>query len=250
MTITTDDFLGGRLKIRQPSKGYRAGIDPVFLAASIPARCGQTALELGCGTGVAALCLAARVPEISITGVEIHPELAELAVQNAALNKIGMDVVHCDLTALPPQLRARSFDHVFANPPYFRGGTQAQGARGTGRHEETPLSEWIDVAARRLAPRGRMTFILRADRLDEAIVESAARLGSIEILPLAARLGRDASLVIVSAIKGGRTPLRLRASVILHDGPKHLSDGDGFSAVASGVLRDGSALSAASRQCD
>ena len=49
--LTCDDFLGGRLSIWQPRDGYRAGVDPVLLAASVPARAGQSVLELGCGTG-------------------------------------------------------------------------------------------------------------------------------------------------------------------------------------------------------
>ena len=95
-----------------------------------------------------------------------------------------------------------------------------------------------------------MTFILRADRLDEAMVETAARLGSIEVLPLTARVGRDASLIILSAIKGGRAPIRLRAPIILHDGSKHLADGDDYSAIATAVLRDGAALNGTSGKID
>jgi tRNA1Val (adenine37-N6)-methyltransferase len=44
---TFDAFLGGRITLEQPTKGYRAGVDPVLLAASVPARAGQSVLELG-----------------------------------------------------------------------------------------------------------------------------------------------------------------------------------------------------------
>jgi len=81
-----DQFLGGRLTVAQPKTGYRAGVDPVLLAASVPAGRGESVLELGCGVGVASLCLAARVPGLKITGVEIQPDAAILDAQNAKHN--------------------------------------------------------------------------------------------------------------------------------------------------------------------
>ena len=83
--ITENEYLGGRIRIRQPQKGYRAGVDPVLLAASIPARSGQSVLELGLGVGTAALCLSARVAGLSLTGVEIQSDYAALARENASL---------------------------------------------------------------------------------------------------------------------------------------------------------------------
>ncbi|MCO4829001.1 MAG: methyltransferase, partial [Lentibacter algarum] len=59
--LTHDAFLGGRLKLWQPKQGYRAGVDPVLLAASIAAKAGESVLDLGCGAGAAALCLGRRV---------------------------------------------------------------------------------------------------------------------------------------------------------------------------------------------
>ena len=64
-----DGFLGGRVQAWQPAAGYRAGVDAVLLAAAVPARPGDTALELGAGAGVASLCLATRVPGLSVTAV-------------------------------------------------------------------------------------------------------------------------------------------------------------------------------------
>ena len=81
---TRDAFLGGKLRLRQPRRGYRAGIDPVLLAASVPARPGQSVLDLGCGAGAAALCLAARVGGLRLAGLERQADYAELARANAA----------------------------------------------------------------------------------------------------------------------------------------------------------------------
>ena len=243
MTTTTDQFLGGRLTIEQPKTGYRAGVDPVFLAAAVPAVSGQSVLELGCGVGVASLCLGARVPGLHLTGVEVDDDHAALAGRNASANGIEMTVVTADLAALPDPVRTACFDHVIANPPYFAQGTKGDGARA--RHEATPLAVWLMVAGKRLGPKGRLTVIQRPDRLQDVLGSMPASLGSIEIQPLAPRVGRDPSLILISALKGGRAALRLRGAITLHDGDHHAGDGDDYSAIARAVLREGAALSSA-----
>src|SRR4029079_6534269 len=82
-SLTEDGFLNGRLRILQPEKGYRAGIDAVFLAARLPCDPGDKVVEAGLGTGVAALCLAHRVPGVNITGIEVAARYAMLAEENA-----------------------------------------------------------------------------------------------------------------------------------------------------------------------
>ena len=94
--LTCDAFLGGRLNIWQPAKGYRAGVDPVFLASAVNARSGQHVLELGCGVGVAALALARRCA-VRVTGVELQAPYAELARRNARENELEFAVVQGDL---------------------------------------------------------------------------------------------------------------------------------------------------------
>ena len=99
--LTEDGFLGGRLSLLQPARGYRAGVDPVFLAAATPARPGQSVLDLGCGVGTAALCLGARVPDLSLAGLERQPDYAALARENATRNGIPLTVIEGDLPARP-----------------------------------------------------------------------------------------------------------------------------------------------------
>ena len=117
--LTQDGFLGGRLILLQPAKGYRAGIDPVLLAASIPAESGQSILELGCGVGTALLCLGHRVPGLELTGVELQPSYADCARRNAERNAIAAKIVTADLSKLPLAVRQVRHHHVLANPPYF-----------------------------------------------------------------------------------------------------------------------------------
>ena len=117
--ITCDAFLGGALDILQPKNGYRAATDPVFLAASIPASAGQSVLELGCGVGVALLCLGKRISGLEISGLEIQDEYAELARQNAQENSIEAKIFSGDLMKMPRDLLDQNFDHVMFNPPFY-----------------------------------------------------------------------------------------------------------------------------------
>jgi tRNA1(Val) A37 N6-methylase TrmN6 len=240
--LTQDAFLGGRLSLVQPRSGYRAGVDPVILAASVPAFAGQSVLELGCGVGAAILCLGARVPGLSLTGVEVQAEYAELARLNGG---DALTVVNSDLNAMPLELRQQQFDHVIANPPYFRASARRaalDAGRETALGETTPLSDWIKVAAKRLAPKGYAHFIHRAERLPDILAAMHVRLGSIEVLPLTPREGRAAELVIVRARKSGRAAFRLHPPLVMHQGSQHLKDGDSYVPSIRAVLREGAAL--------
>lgn len=243
--LTRDAFLGGRLHLWQPRRGYRAGVDPVYLAGAVPAVAGQSVLELGCGAGAAILCLGRRVPDLALCGVELQSEYADLARRNAALNGLTLEVLEADLTALPAGVRQRQFDHVIANPPYYRAGAHtgaADAGRAVALGGDTPLDAWVAVAARRLAPRGLLHMIQRADRMPEMLSACTGRLGSVEILPLAPRIGRAAELVLLRARKGGRAAFRLHAPVILHPGQRHERDGESDTAEILSVQRDGAAF--------
>lgn len=236
--LTRDGFLGGRLHVWQPRQGYRAAMDPVLLAAACPAGPGDAVLELGCGAGVAALCLAARAPDVRVTGLELQPDYAALARRNAQENAVALAVVEGDLGNLPGALRAQSFDQVIANPPYYPagGGTPARDpGRERALREDTPLADWLTVAMRRLRPGGWLTMIQSADRLAEMLALPCA--AGIEVLPIAPRAGRDATRVILRARKGGRSRLRLLAPFILHSGLCHDRDGDSLTTEAQAVLR-------------
>ncbi|MDJ1006507.1 MAG: methyltransferase [Paracoccaceae bacterium] len=236
---STDAFLGGRLQIAQ-AEGYRAGADPVFLAAAVQARPGEAVLELGCGVGTALLCLGRRVEGLSLTGLERDPAQAALAEANAARNAIPLDVWRGDLTRMPETLAARTFDHVMMNPPFFRDGSPSgDRTRAGARHEDTPLAAWIDAGLRRLRSGGRLTVIHRTERVPDLLAAIGGRAGDTTLRPLAPRVGRPAKLVVLSATKGARGPFRLLPPFVLHTGDSHGQDGDDYTPAASAILREG-----------
>jgi tRNA1(Val) A37 N6-methylase TrmN6 len=243
--LSRDAFLGGALHIWQPRRGYRAGIDPVLLAAAVPATARQSVLELGCGAGTASLCLGRRVPGLRLYGVEIQGDYAELARRNAGENDIGLAVTKADLRNLPDDLRMQSFDHVMMNPPYFdrdNGTGSDDSGRDIALAGETALTDWLDVAARRLGPKGVLTLIQRTDRLPEVLAALRDRLGSIFVLPLVARTGAAPDLFILQARKSGRGPFRFAPQLVLHEGIEHTRDGENYSAAVTAMLRHGAAL--------
>lgn len=240
-----DRLLGGRVRLCQPRGGFRAAIDPVLLAAAVPARPGERVLEAGTGTGAAALCLLARVAEARVAGIERDPALAAVAAANAARNSAAdrVAVIAGDVTARATAREAAAlgpFAHAMANPPFHRGGTPSPvAARREAAHEssEAVLADWVAAMARRLAPRGTLTLILPPARLPDAVAAfSAAAIGSITLMPLWPRAGEPAKRVIVHGIRGGRAPCRLTAGLVLHRG-----DGR-YTEAAERILREGAAL--------
>ncbi|MBX7200165.1 MAG: methyltransferase [Rhodospirillaceae bacterium] len=236
MIETTDDkLLDGRVILRQPVKGYRAAVDPVLLAAAVKPAYGHRVLDAGCGTGAAALCLAARLPHAVITGLEIQGAYARLARENAVLNHMQdrVRIVEGDLAA-PPDLGA-PFDVAITNPPFGADGTPPADAGLATAHMESHLAlgPWIKACLALIRSNGRLVVIHRADRVSALLAALAPGCGDIHVLPVLPKPGEPARRVIVDAGKGRRTPDTLLAGFVLH------RDDGRFTAAADAVLRGG-----------
>jgi len=231
-----ETFLGGRVRVDQPLGGFRSGLDAVMLAAAVPAKPGQAALELGAGSGAASLCLASRVPHLTIAGVEIDSTLAAAANRNAAINGVNARVnfTAADIFALPPDLK-RDFDLVLANPPFHGDGQiSPDPARAMALADAGKLANWLKLGLQRTVSGAYFTLILRADRLNEAL--AALPEGGVSIYPLWPRAGEPAKRVILLVRKGSAAPIKLLPGLILH-----AASGD-YTPEADAVLRCGEAL--------
>ncbi len=245
--FTCDAFLDGRIRVRQPRAGFRSGLDAVFLAAACPAQAGDHVLEAGCGAGAASLCLLARVPGATITGVEIDPALAALARENAAANGMTgrFEGVAADITAPRAALeaaglRADAYDHVMANPPFFSHG-RSRPAKDEGNARARAMAEgeletWLRFLAASAKPSGACTVIHTAEALPELLSAFDRRFGDLRITPLYPKADAPAIRVIIRGIKGSRAPIAITPGIILHD-----RDGTP-TAAAKAILRDGCAL--------
>lgn len=240
---TSDDrLLGGRVLLRQPRDGYRAAIDPVFLAAAVPAGPGDLVLDVGAGVGAAGLCLARREPGCTVRGIEVQRDLVRLATENVIANGLNgrVEVMVGNLLHPPPRLAPGAFAHVMANPPYLpeAAAPRPPDAGKARAHVEgdAVLADWVRFALAMVRPKGSITFIHRADRLDELMAAVSGKAGDIAVFPLWPGIGKPASRVILRARKGVATPTRLLPGLTLHE-----SDGR-YTAAADAVLRDGAGL--------
>ncbi|NMJ43418.1 methyltransferase [Roseomonas sp. JC162] len=240
MTGTTDDLLlGGRVRLRQPVRGFRAGLDAVLLAAFVPARPGQRVLEAGCGSGAAFLCLAARVPRLAVVAVEREPAMVALARVNAAANGVAATIEDGDVADVALARRLGPVDHALANPPYWPGGTAPPGAiRRAATHEGSAgLDAWARFLVAALKDGGTAALVLPAARFDAGVAAlRQAGCGATTLLPLAPRVGQPAKRVLLRARRGGRGPATVLPPLALHD-----ADGR-FTPAAESVLRDAAAI--------
>ena len=240
--ITDDALLNGRVRLLQPRDGYRAAIDPVFLAASIPVVPGDLVLDIGAGVGAAALCLAWREPRCQIRGIEMQRDLARLAMQNAELNGHAgrVEIMVGDLLRPPPRLAPGSFNHVMANPPFYPSEESTRpsdpGRALAHQESEAGLADWVRFAVNMARPKGTITFVYRADRMEALLADLRGRAGEIVVFPLWPGGSKPASRVLVRARKGVGGPTRLCAGLLLHE-----ADGR-YTPAADQILRDGVGL--------
>jgi tRNA1(Val) A37 N6-methylase TrmN6 len=240
--FTEDRLLGGRVRLRQPATGYRVAIDPVFLAAAVPAEPRQLVLDVGCGAGAAMLCLAARVPHLRVVGLEMQRDLVRLAGDNVILN--GLDartsVMIGDLLHPPPRLSPGAFDHVMANPPFHQSGhaTSLSSLEKSAAtiEGEADLGAWVRFSFAMVRSKGTVTFVHRADRIDTLLGQIAGRAGEVVVFPLWPGQDKAASRVLVRARPQVASPARLAAGLVLHEPDGRLTPG------ADGVLREGRGL--------
>ena len=192
MDLTHGHLLDGRLRYAQPTDGYRTGIEPVLLAASIPAQPGQRVLEAGAGAAAALLCLHARVASLGGLGIELDPAMAALARQNLRDNAAtSIDIVNGDILSVTLPV----VDHAFANPPWHDPASTppATERRRLAKHQASgALERWIAAMNRPLATGGSLTLILPVFLLPRAL-KAAAPIGAPGIHLLLPKRGRRPS---------------------------------------------------------
>jgi len=244
--MTSEDaVLGGRLTLRQPVRGHRVGHDAILLAAATAAHAGDHAVDLGAGVGAAGLALALRVEGLTVTLVEIDPDLVQLGRDNAERNGLSgrvraacLDVAASAAAFTAAGLKNESADRVLMNPPFNPAQNSSPESRRRTAHaaQRGTLRQWVRTASRLLRAGGVLTLIWRADGLDEVLAELASGFGGIAVLPIYPKTGAPAIRVLVRATKGSHAPLALLPGFVLAD-----ADGK-TSAAAEQVLRGGGLL--------
>ncbi len=240
--IVENGLLNGRVRMRQPARGYRAGMDAALLAAAIPAAPGERVFEAGCGAGAVLLQLAARRPGVQLVGLERDGAMAGLARENAGLNGLEDRVAirEGQVTAGFRALDLAPFDWAISNPPFF-DDPGALRAPSAGKHAawmaDDGLAAWTALLLKAVREGGRIVMIHRADRLADILALLGDKAGSFTVRPIHPFADAPAKRVLVRAVKTGRAPLRLLPPLVLHD-----RDGAKHTAEAEAILRGEAAL--------
>ena len=221
MQTTENALLGGRVRLRQPARGYRAGMDAVLLAAACDAAAGARVLDAGCGPGAVMLCAAFRHGATVFLGVEDDDAARALAEDNIRLNELGdrLSVAKARIGAPGSTIPGAPFDAVLANPPFF---DDAASLRGPSPEKTAAwiapegLDAWISYLLRALRDGGAITLIHRADRLGDILAALSPRAAAIQVRPVSPYADAPASRVLVRAVKSAKAPLRLLPPLALH----------------------------------
>lgn len=220
-----DAFLGGRLSLRQPGAGHRAGTDAVLLAACLPSNARGRAVDVGAGVGAAGLSALSRAAELDMTCVEIDPALTALCAQNIADNGLADRARAVTADVLKPVSRRAAdladggFDWAMTNPPFLdpsASRVSPDAAKARAHVAEGGLEAWMKASAALLAPGGLFLMIHRADALADILSGVKGRIGGLRLMPVHARAGEPAVRLLVSGKKGSRAPLAILPPLVLH----------------------------------
>ena len=240
--ISEDRSLGGGVRLLQPRRGYRAGLDAALLAAACEAQAGDRVLDVGCGPGAVFLAAAVRRPQARFWGLERDPEALELAQRNIALNGLQAraEVVAWEVERGFSRLGLKPFDEVLCNPPFFDepARLRAPHPKRAGAYlADAGLKAWTDLLLKAAREGGAITVIHRADRLADLLALLAPKAGSFRIRPVHPFADEPAKRVLLRAVKTGKAPLQLLPALVLHDrtGAKHTPE-------AEAILRGETAL--------
>lgn len=239
MTITIDDFLGGKVKLAQSKDGYRSTSDSVLLASAVSAKSGEHVLDVGTGNGVVLFCLAARVSGLKMTGLDVQSDLLDLALKNNEINNQAIRFVLDDISKKETLIHGEQFHHVVTNPPFYRDGRgRMNEQQRIAFHETISIEKWIRFCAKHIRAGGTFTLIHQMDALPEILTAiQKTSLGAVEVFPLVKDLNTPAKRIIVRAKLGSKKPFVLHNPFVLHQ-----EDGQSYTQKAEGILRFGKSL--------
>ena len=221
------DAVNEKINLIQKKDGLTFGTDAFLLASFIKPRKSGRALELGTGTGIISLLLAAREKFAHISALEVQEDFAALAKRNAEINLLDstLEVICGDIRDLHPS-KLGEFDVVFSNPPYMKtdsGKRNESDYKYIARHEVCGnIRDFCAAACRMLKHGGKFYVVWRPDRLCDLITALRDNRLEPKVMTFVCADSKSApSMVLISATKGGASGMNLTAPLILHSGGDH-----------------------------
>ncbi|MBB4227846.1 tRNA1(Val) (adenine(37)-N6)-methyltransferase [Rhizobium mongolense] len=232
---TIDAFHRGGFYIVQPKgRGHRSGMDAMLLAALVADDRAIKVADLGAGAGAAGLAVVCRLQKAQAVLFERSSEMADYARRSMALPENAhvagrVSVVEADVTLTAKArndagLADEVFHHVIMNPPFNDAADRrTPDALKAEAHAMTDglFERWIRTAGAIMIPGGQLSLIARPESIADIITGCGRRFGGIEITAIHPRKGENAVRILVTAIKGSRARLSLRAPLIMHEEGTH-----------------------------
>lgn len=237
---TIDAFHYGGFHVVQPKgRGHRSGMDAMLLAALVATDRACRVADLGAGAGAAGMAVASRLPQADVLLVERSADMVEFARKGLGLaandhlagrvSVLQADVSLTGRARVAAGLPDDHFDHVIMNPPFNDPGDRKtpDSLKAEAHAMDDDLFErWIRTAGAILIPGGQLALIARPESVAEIVNACGKRFGGVEITALHPRAGENAVRILVTAIKGSRARLSLRAPLTMHDEGTHRFSAD------------------------
>jgi len=240
----TDDRLTRDVRVYQRQKGHRFSADDIATAyvAHGAKRDASRVLDLGCGLGSVLLCLAWKLPQAELWGVEAQAVSFELLRRNVERSGFAGRVHVCHGDLRTPELLASfggGFDLNSGTPPYFPPDAALVAEdeqRAYARIEyRGGVEAYIAAAAPCLAPTGVLVLCTDARALQRTT--SAANLSGLHARERCDVIARSGQAPLFSVWTLGFTPASLcRVSALT------LRDERGEPATGAAALREFSGI--------
>lgn len=226
-----DDLQRNGYRIIQNKNAFCFGMDAVLLSGFAQVKAGETALDLGTGTGIIPILLEAKTEGSHFTGLEIQADMADMAERSVAYNHLEekINIVNGDIKEASQLFGLASFDVVTSNPPYMNdahGLKNPDLPKAIARHEVLcTLDDVTREAARLLKPGGRFYLVHRPHRL----IEIVTALTKYKLEPKRMKLvhpyvDKEANMVLIEAVRGGKSMIKVEAPVIVYQEPGVYTD--------------------------
>ena len=228
---TLDDLILGDMKLIQAVHGYRFSLDAVLLT-HFPELTGVShIIDLGTGSGVIPLLLAARAPDLHITGIELQPAMVKRAKRSVRLNRLEhrIEIIQADIKEIDRTLVGGSAELVLSNPPFWKTGEgylSSNTEEAIARHElNLNLEELVDKGAYLLGQGGKLVIIHRAERLEEAMgIFRCHKLSPKRLRLVHSFVDRSATLFLLEGIKNRPGRLNILPPLVIYQKPGEYSD--------------------------
>ena len=221
-----DDLHRNGFQIIQNKEKFCFGMDAVLLSGFAKVKEGEKVLDIGTGTGIIPILLAAKTPGKHFTGLEIQPESADMARRSVALNHLEekISIVEGDVREADQLFAAASFDVITSNPPYMTGShglVNPDMPKAIARHEICcTLEDLVSQTEKLLRPGGRFFMVHRPFRLAEIMtVLTAHHLEPKRMRLVYPFVDKEPNMVLLECIRGGKPRITVEKPLIVYKEP-------------------------------